>query len=95
VIARQVEQAEAKQTKREERMKRSAIRLGVKYSDVTNIRQFPTLSEKELAQPHTEPVPPATGSLTLEGLFQMQAQMHQTLMMLMDTINRIHLQLNG
>lgn len=95
VIARQMEQAEAKQTKKEERIKRSVVRLGVKYADVTNTRQFPTLQQKEPTQPQTEHVPPTMGSLTLEGLFQMQTQMQQTLMMLMDTINMIHSHLNG
>lgn len=94
-IARQMEQAQAKQTKREERIKRSVVRLGVKYADVTNTRLFPTLPQKEPAQAQTEQVPPKVGGLTLEGLFQMQTQMQQTLMMLVDTINRIHSHLNG
>lgn len=95
MIARQMEQAEAKQIKKEERIKRSVVRLGVKYADVTDTRQFPTLSQNELTQPPTEQMPTAIGGLTLEGLFHMQTQMQQTLMTLMDTINRIHSHLNG
>ncbi|KAG7301191.1 hypothetical protein JYU34_014039 [Plutella xylostella] len=95
MIARQIEQAEAKQSKKEERIKRSVVRLGVKYADITNTKQFPTLPQKEAAPSPTEQVAPTKAGLTLEGLFQMQTQMQQTLMMLTDTINRIHLHLNG
>lgn len=95
MIARQMEQAKAKQTKIEERIKRSVVRLGVRYADVTNMRLFPTLSQKKQPQLSTEQAPPTTSGLTLEGLYQMQMQMQQTLLRLIDTINKTHPHLNG
>lgn len=80
--------------KRTERIKRSAVRLGIRYADVTNTRQFPTLPQKESTKPPSEQLAPTVGGLTLEGLYQMQTQMQQTLMTLIGSVNRIHSHLN-
>jgi hypothetical protein len=95
MIARQIEQAKAKQTKIEERVKRSVVRLGVRYADITNMRLFPTLPQKEQPKPSTEQAPPTLSGLTLEGLYKMQMQMQEALMRLIDTINKTHPHLNG
>ncbi|CAB3253044.1 unnamed protein product [Arctia plantaginis] len=80
VISRQMEQAESKKTKKEERIKRSVVRLGAKYADITIQGIFKSATKLSLSQ--TRDLLPDADT--------------NTLMMLMDTMNRmIHSHLNN